>query len=109
MEARMFGRIHPIVAGLAVVIIAAGCAGGASVLSSVGGPTGGDGGRSSTVDGVVGGSVGAAPEIVPPDDGGPGAVPGGPEPDGNGGTDVTACRDDAKVVKTGTLSVEAGA
>jgi hypothetical protein len=109
MGVRTFGRIRPVVAGLAMVIIAAGCAGSASILSS-------DGGRSSSIDGVVKDSVGVAPEMVPPDNGGPVepygnggpvAAPGGPvEPYGNGGNGGTAFRDDAKVVKTGTLSLE---
>lgn len=107
MGARTFGRIRPIMAGLAVVFIVAGCAGGASILSSGGGSTDGDSGRSSTVGGVVEGPVGAAPEKMPPDLGGPVAVPDGPvDQYANGGTGEAAFRDDAKVVKTGTLSVE---
>jgi Domain of unknown function (DUF4349) len=106
MGARTFGRLRPVVAGLAVVIIAAGCAGGASILSSAGGSTG-EGGRSSSVDGIVMGSVGTAPEVAPPDVGGPVGAPSVPvEQYGNGDAASTAFRDDAKVVKTGTLSVE---
>ncbi len=102
MGSQTFGRVRPAVAGLAVILILVGCAGGAATLPSVGGPEAPSGG-------AVDGRAGTVPEAVPPDYGAPlPAATAAPDQTvtGGGAGSNAAFRDDAKVVKTGSLSLE---
>jgi len=104
MGSQAFGRVRPMVAGLAVILIIAGCASGAATLSSVGG-------RDAPAGGAVFDGYGTAPEAVPPGYEGPlpaaTAAPYRTGTEGGAGSNA-AFRDDAKVVKTGSLSLEVG-
>ena len=111
MGAGAFKRVRPTVAGLAVVILLGGCAGGAAVLSNVGSSVGDGVTGAPPVGGVVDGRTGSVPEGVAPDFGGPVPAPSGAPTEvgsGGGGTGGgnLAFRDDAKVIKTGTLSLK---
>ena len=104
MRTRMPERLRPIVVGVVVMIVLAGCAGSASVPSTVGGPVGDETGRTGGT--VEGGPGGVQPEL-PPGFTAATAAPM-PAPELGPGAEIgnAPLRDETKVIKTGTLALE---